>query len=149
MIIQTVLALASIIFSSSYDTVPKDFTSRIAVTVTNIEHHEGHIKAVLFDRSNFLSEKYVACIKIPAVQSQSIVQTAFSDITPGDYAVAIYQDLNDNNWFDRNWIGYPKEPFAMSNNLRPINMIYPDFDDAKIHLSGNETVKIDIELLNN
>jgi uncharacterized protein (DUF2141 family) len=149
MYIQTIFALAALVFTMPDGTAPKVLTASLSVNVTNVEHRQGHVKAVLFNRSNFLSEKYVACIKIPAGQSQGMIQTVFEDLPAGDYAVAVYQDLNDNNWFDRNWIGYPKEPFAMSNNLRPFNLLYPDFEDAKVHLSEDKTVKLEIELLNN
>lgn len=146
--IQLFAALAA--FAFSIPNIPNQTgTATLTVNISNVEHQEGHVKAVLFDRSNFLTENFVACIEIPATRSQGTLQTVFQHVQPGDYAVAIYQDINDNDWFDRNWIGYPKEPFAMSNNLRPINMLSPDFDDAKVHLGVAEVVNLNIQLLNN
>ncbi len=52
-------------------------------------------------------------------------------LEPGDYAVAIYHDVNDNGKMDKNIIGIPKEPYGFSNNFRP-RLSPPKFSDCKI-----------------
>ena len=41
------------------------------------------------------------------------------ELTDGEWAVAISQDLNNNNKLDKNFLGIPTEPFAFSNNVKP------------------------------
>ncbi len=120
--------------------------SILTVNVSNVKHREGKLKAVLQDRSNFLTPQYVACIEIKPTSDNA--QMVFKNLPVGDYAVAIYHDLNANDNFDRNWIGYPSEPFAMSNNLRPWKLLLPSFDSAKITLSSSSGA-VNIVLLNN
>lgn len=55
------------------------------------------------------------------------------ELAPGTYAVALYQDLNDNNKIDKHFFGYPKEPFGLSNNFRPL-FSAPSFADCAIEL---------------
>lgn len=55
------------------------------------------------------------------------------DLTPGTYAVAVYHDLNDNDKIDKHFFGYPKEPFGLSKNFRPL-FSAPSFEDIAIEL---------------
>jgi uncharacterized protein (DUF2141 family) len=118
----------------------------LTIDVSHIQHRDGNVKAIIQNRSNFLTPQYVACIEV--IPTGNSVQMVFKDLPVGDYSVAIYHDLNANNLFDRNWIGYPKEPFAVSNNLRPYKLLYPSFDAAKITLSEKGSLVV-INLLNN
>ena len=121
----------------------------VVINVRNVQHHVGNVKAILYNRDNFLTDKFIACIEIPVQNTQSsTAQMVFHGLPTGAYAVAIYQDLNTNNNFDRNWIGYPKEPFAISNNLHPFNLLIPSFDKAKFDFQNQSTV-LTIDLLNN
>ncbi len=43
----------------------------------------------------------------------------FSDITPGEYALIVYHDANENGQLDENFIGIPTEPIAFSNRYQP------------------------------
>jgi uncharacterized protein (DUF2141 family) len=118
----------------------------LTVIVSNVQHREGNIKAILQNRSNFLTPQYIA--DIDALPTKNDVQMVFKNLPLGDYAVAIYHDLNANDNFDRNWIGYPKEPFAVSNNLHPFKLLYPSFDAAKVRLT-DKGAALTIHLLNN
>ncbi len=118
----------------------------LTVKVTNVKHREGNLKAILQDKSNFLTPQYVADIEMKATSDNA--QMVFKNLPLGNYAVAIYHDLNVNDNFDRNWIGYPTEPFAVSNNLHPWKLLLPSFDSAKISLL-NSGATVNIVLLNN
>lgn len=52
----------------------------------------------------------------------------------GSYALAFFQDLNGNKKLDKNFIGYPTEPFAFSNNA-PVNFGPPKWESALFHLN--------------
>ncbi|NCF16435.1 MAG: DUF2141 domain-containing protein, partial [Gammaproteobacteria bacterium] len=41
------------------------------------------------------------------------------DVPPGEVAVLVYVDENENGLIDKNFIGIPKEPLGISNNYRP------------------------------
>ncbi len=58
----------------------------------------------------------------------------------GEYAITIYQDLNENEKLDK-FFSVPTEPYGISNNVN----VYPNFKDAKIKLSQNESIKINIK----
>jgi uncharacterized protein (DUF2141 family) len=72
------------------------------------------------------------------------LRLTFSDLQPGDYAVAAYQDLNGNNKLDATIARHPTEPWGISNNARP-NDRPVTWDEAKFTLPP-EGAKIVIEL---
>jgi uncharacterized protein (DUF2141 family) len=62
----------------------------------------------------------------------------FTDIPAGEYALAIYQDSNGNKKLDTNIVGYPKEPFGFSQNIKP-RFSAPAYEECKIAFSANNT----------
>ncbi len=144
----SILALSTIAFlNKALNTPIAPNSGTLIVNISNVKHREGNVKAVLQDRNNFLTPKFVGCIEI--IPTADNTQMVFKDLPVGDYSVAIYHDLNNNNNFDRNWIGYPNEPFAVSNNLKPYKLLMPSFDEAKVTLIQNERKELNINLLNN
>ena len=117
----------------------------IVVNVKNVQHRSGTLRVIVYDRSNFLTAKFVTCTSTPA--KTGISQLTIKGLPSGDYAVSVYQDLNNNHLIDRNFVGFPTEPFAVSNNLQPYNLVSPSFDKAKIKVQGQKVITVD--LLNN
>jgi uncharacterized protein (DUF2141 family) len=57
------------------------------------------------------------------------------DLAPGEWAVALSQDLNNNDKLDKNFLGIPTEPFAFSNNVKP-RLSAPSFQECKFTVVG-------------
>jgi uncharacterized protein (DUF2141 family) len=69
----------------------------------------------------------------------------FENIEPGVYAVAGYQDLNDNSEFDK-LLGLPREPYALSGAAA--EKLVPTFDDAALEFpAGPNDVMIRMKRL--
>lgn len=49
-----------------------------------------------------------------------------TDLAYGEYALAIYQDINSNDEMDKNLIGFPKERYAFSNNFQ-VSVKLPEY----------------------
>jgi uncharacterized protein (DUF2141 family) len=56
-------------------------------------------------------------------------------LAPGEWAVAVSQDLNNNDKLDKNFLGIPTEPFAFSNNVKP-RLAAPSFQECKFMVTG-------------
>ena len=61
-------------------------------------------------------------------------------VTPGEYAVAAFQDVNGNGELDMGDGGVPSEPWALSNGAGTRGA--PMFDDAKMNFSGGDRAAI-------
>ncbi len=66
------------------------------------------------------------------------------NIDPGEYALLIYYDENDNDRIDKNFIGIPKEPLGFSNRYRPKGP--PSYKRAAFILKEGESRTFDVEL---
>jgi uncharacterized protein (DUF2141 family) len=60
----------------------------------------------------------------------------FRKLTPGEYAIAAFFDRNGNRELDRNWLGMPKEPWVLSQNVRPGLPLPPAFAEVSFHFGG-------------
>ena len=60
----------------------------------------------------------------------------FDDLAPGDYAVVVWADKNENGEFDRSMFGNPKEDYMFSNNVHEDE---PDWDAVRFTIGGERT----------
>lgn len=103
----------------------------LSVEVTSLKPSNGYVFFGLYDKQKgFLDEEsQIATAKIKATGNK--VDYTFKNLPDGDYAVAVYQDVNSNGKCDRNFIGYPTEGFGFSKNYKP-KFSAPNFSDVKI-----------------
>jgi uncharacterized protein (DUF2141 family) len=57
----------------------------------------------------------------------------FSDIKPGNYAIAVIHDENRNGELDTNMFGIPKEGYGFSSGAK-VTMSAPSFSDAVFYM---------------
>jgi uncharacterized protein (DUF2141 family) len=87
----------------------------LQVTVSGIKAGEGNLRIGIFDRAHrakFPEGKYLLGVEVPATEKEMTVEVP--DIEPGEYAIAVIQDLNKNGKLDRNFVKYPTEPYGFS-----------------------------------
>ena len=116
-------------------------TFDLSVNVTNLENNKGVLQFGLYnDASKFpkVGETY----KMVRVKtSGNSRKYTFKDLPEGSYAVAIYQDENNNDNCDKNFLGVPVEAYAFSNDIRPLLSV-PKFGDCSILLDMSKTIQI-------
>ena len=81
--------------------------------ITGIEVNKGKIYVDLFSNANDY-RKVIPNFSFVLESTTSSIIHRF-DIAEGEYVIAIYQDTNNNGDMDTNFLGIPKEPFAISN----------------------------------
>lgn len=69
----------------------------------------------------------------------------FTDVADGTYAVSVLNDENGNRMVDTNFLGMPKEDWAVSNNVRP-SLRAPRFDEAAFKVVNGENVILTLKL---
>jgi uncharacterized protein (DUF2141 family) len=116
--------------------------SSLEIHVNNIKSKKGSIQFGLFaTEADFLKlpiEKKV--IK----STGKDVTVVFENLPPGDYALSVIHDENENGELDSNAFGIPKEGFAFGNNALG-SFGPPPFEKAKITIADQD-VKQDIKL---
>lgn len=88
----------------------------LQLVVYNAKSKQGHVLVSIFDDADAFPdhpERAVKKLKLTLDQAANYLVT---DLAPGEYAIAILHDQNDNGKMDKNGVGLPKEGFAFSNN---------------------------------
>lgn len=103
----------------------------IEAKITNVKSNEGSIMIGLYKTSeSFLKKPYKSIL----VRSNAAgVQVTFENIEPGEYAISLYHDEDDNKELNT-ILGIPTEPYATSNNAKG-RFGPPKWEDAKFTVS--------------
>lgn len=102
----------------------------VVITITDLRSAKGVVRACMTTRADIFPK----CIKDPTAH-RSVVPAAekmvirFTGVEPGDYAVALLHDENDNGKADRAMGMMPKEGYGFSRDA-PVKMAPPRFQDA-------------------
>jgi uncharacterized protein (DUF2141 family) len=116
--------------------------SSLEIHVNNIKNKKGSIQFALFSTEADYLKKPVEKKVIKATGDDMTV--VFENLQPGEYALSIIHDENENGKLDSNAFGIPKEGFAFGNNA--LGSFGPaSFEKAKITIT-EQNVKQDIKL---
>ena len=118
----------------------------LTLDISNIKDPKGAIYVQVFNATQHFPKPPYAFQTVIKPEGKTKVSVSFSNVVSGDYAVAVYQDSNNNGKFDRNFIGIPKEPYALSQNFHP-KMSAPTFEECKISVGPNKS-QFNLELVN-
>ena len=102
----------------------------VVITVTDLRSTKGVVRACMTTREDIFPK----CIKDPGshrtvVPAGEKVVIRFAGVKPGDYAIALLHDENDNGKADRALGMMPKEGYGFSRDA-PVKMAPPKFEDA-------------------
>lgn len=106
-----IAALATCAFAA-----PLASASDLTVNVEGIAQVQGSIMLGLFDEATYNGDGAVNGANL-AVEGESVTVT-FEGLEPGEYAVRLYHDLNDDGEMNTNPFGIPTEPYAFSNDAK-------------------------------
>jgi len=109
--------------------LPLAHAADLEVGIGSATGKEGTVYLALYDRNGFLRTPLATATASPANPV-----AVFHQLSPGAYAVAIFQDLNGNGKLDRNMAGLPLEPYGFSNNAMGV-MGPPDFAAAAVQVA--------------
>ncbi len=90
--------------------------SDLTVNVEGIAKTQGTIMLGLFDEASYKGEGAVNGANLK-VEGDSVTVT-FDGLEPGEYAVRLYHDVNDDGEMNTNPFGMPTEPYAFSNDAK-------------------------------
>lgn len=105
--------------------VPAAFAETMSVTVKGTTNTGTVRGAIYADQGGFDEGKPVAASASPAGAGQTVL--TFTDLAPGRYGIAVFQDLDGSEDLNRNIFGAPNEPFGFSNDPR-IGFSAPKFE---------------------
>ena len=136
-----VLSVCSLLIGSNFlgaalpALAPAAETASVTVKVSALASTSSTVKLYFYNtRAGFLKSGKWAFSKSVKPEGKHEF-TLPVELPKGEWAVAITQDLNNNDKVDKNFLGIPTEPYAFSNNIRP-TVAAPDFNECKFMVDG-------------
>ena len=118
------------------------FPSELIVNISNAPEN-GRLVFQLYDNANSFGD-FRDPITEFVLPANGDGEYRLSDIEPGELALLVYFDENENEIIDKNFIGIPREQLALSNNYQPKGP--PSFVRARIELLANETQTLNLTM---
>ena len=109
-------------------------THKLSIHISGISKIKGSLFIAVFratDDFPVFGKQFKGIVKEVEGKSQNY---NFDDLPEGEYALAIYQDVNRNKILDKNILGIPTEIYGFSNNARS-TFSAPSFQEAKFKLN--------------
>jgi uncharacterized protein (DUF2141 family) len=105
------------VLASTQTQAPAPGTYTLTIQVENVNQEGGNIGVLVFNNTKGWPEDRFAALKDIVVPAHpGTVAVVVPGLAPGDYAVSIAHDVNQNHKLDKNFFGVPKEQWGMSNN---------------------------------
>lgn len=114
---------------------------KIEVVITNVEEIKGNMMVAVYNNEGDFMKKHFDVKKAKITGKEVVV--IFEDVKPGEYAITLFQDKNENLKLDTNVVGMPKEPYGFSNNVMG-NMGPPSFEQAKVKVDADKKLSINL-----
>jgi uncharacterized protein (DUF2141 family) len=113
---------------------------KLTIVVDGVEQTTGTVYAAVYDAENFLKKPAYGIL---AKADKEEVSVVLDNIAPGNYAVSLFHDENDNGKLDTGAFGIPTEKTGFSNNAKGAYGP-PKFDDCQFTVDGDTVIYITI-----
>ena len=122
-------------------------SANLRVVATNVKSDQGKIYVWVYDKKDdWLSDRYRTQKNVTVAGNRTDDTVTIELLLPaGEYALSVFQDVNDDGKLERNFIGIPKEPAGLSNNVRP-RFGPPKYKDAQFTVTVDSLVEQKIAL---
>lgn len=117
----------------------------VTITVTDLRNTKGVVRACMTTKESI----FPRCRRDPnshrtVVKAAGTITIRFEDVKPGDYAIALLHDENEDGKANRVLGMAPKEGYGFSRDA-PVRMAPPDWDDA-VFTIGSASQKLTIKM---
>ncbi|MCY4303728.1 MAG: DUF2141 domain-containing protein [Aestuariivita sp.] len=127
--VMTIIACCG--FTLGFASVTISGTLTLVVSDTS---EKGDVRAAVFSsQTDFENGDSSFALSRSATLSETKLE--IEDLPPGNYGVAVFQDLNGNEQLDRNLFVVPTEPYGFSQNP-VISFSAPHFDEFDFEFTG-------------
>jgi uncharacterized protein (DUF2141 family) len=118
-------------------------TGSLTVQISGLKSQTGQVCLSLFANGQGFPTQGSSGAQARCVKAAGPMQVTFSNLAPGNYAVAVLHDANGDNQMNRNGLGVPTEGFGFSRNPSILKGL-PKFGDAAVSVQGATATQIQL-----
>ncbi len=128
-----------LLLTFSFSQEPPSTRGNLILEIANIDTAKGTIAWGMYaDAATFLDDDVFDYGDYTKVENSGVVRIVVPNVPYGTYGIGLYHDINDNEELDESIIGFPKEPYTFSNDVRA-KWGKPSFEAAKFEFSPTNT----------
>jgi len=136
------LLFAGSIIASPNRPAPQTSDVTLTVVFTGAAEQGGNISVALFSTAEGFPGQIARAVRSTMhPRTAPVDSVSFKGLAPGQYAVAVFHDLNRNGKLDVSMLGAPKEPWGTSATVRP-RMRAPRFEEGTFTVTESMRVEI-------
>jgi uncharacterized protein (DUF2141 family) len=114
-------------------------------TINGIKNTKGTVRIAIFNQADgFPSDSKKAYKTLFVKSSVGNISTTIKNLPKGKYAIVVFHDENNNNEFDTDFFGRPKEGSGTTNAIEK-GRSKPKYENAEFTFSDNNksvTIKL-------
>lgn len=133
-------ALTSLSLNAQENVTPNKKGVTITVTVP-VKKNNGMVLGGLYTENTFMSSAPIQGAQTNVENEKAVL--IFNNVTPGEYAITLFLDTNNNKIMDFEANGMPKEMYGVSNN--PMSYGPPQWSEAKFEVT-TQNIEMEIRL---
>lgn len=100
---------------------------------------QGNLLVFVYDKPDGFPKNKKQIYRKEIIKCQQTKQIVLSDLPYKSYAIIVIHDVNNNQKIDRNWIGFPAEPYAISGK-HSFRLAPPLYKDAQFDFKDDKQV---------
>ena len=114
------------------------------IAIENIKGKEGKLVIAVFDNEDdYLKNDLLNKEVVVTGKPTELVKLK---LPRGEYAIAVFHDINGNKELDKNMVGWPQEAFGFSN--KSLGMFGPpSFKETKFTVPSSSPIKVKLKHL--
>ena len=139
---KTIFISILFIISSSYL-----LSQNLTIEFENIRNNKGVVFVTLFEtKETWLDEdlEYYQFIFSKENVRNNKLTVSIDSINSGYYGIAILDDEDEDGEMQNNFIGFPREGFGFSRNVR-VRLFKPKFEECVLEIKNDTTINISIQ----
>ncbi len=121
----------ALVISTNLTFSQQEKTTKIKVTIDNVLNDSGVVLFSLHTKDTFMKGNGIQSAKSKIEEGK--VSITFKNVIPGEYAILVLHDENQNNRMDFEDNGMPLESYGISNNPRSYGP--PEYHTAKFKVT--------------
>lgn len=139
---KTIFISILFIISSSYL-----LSQNLTIEFENIRNNKGVVYVTLYETEDtWLDEDfdYYEFIFSKEKLSNNKLTVLIDSIKPGYYGIAVLDDEDENGEMRNNFIGFPREGFGFSRNVK-VRLVRPKFEECVLEIKNDTTISITMQ----
>lgn len=119
-------------------------TANLSINISNIELDGSSIFVGIYDNEANFKLKSGAVDSVILIPDSNSIDVLLKNIPLGNYAVAVFQDINNNNRLDNREFKIPIEPIGISNYSTTSSRLPPIFRKSQFCFKKDTLVFISL-----